>query len=100
MNERIFMGFRIRVVWPNGSIRWVRKTNEKLGFTKKKSKSHRFEFKIDAYTALSHSTGCTPEIAHASKLICVWKRIKKKTNGGVVCDVVDGPCACGAWHKK
>ncbi len=20
------------------------------------------------------------------------------TNGGVRCDVVDGPCACGAWH--
>ena len=22
------------------------------------------------------------------------------TNGGVKCDVVEGPCACGAWHKK
>lgn len=20
------------------------------------------------------------------------------TNGGVRCDVVSGPCACGAWH--
>lgn len=20
------------------------------------------------------------------------------TNGGVKCDVVSGPCACGAWH--
>jgi hypothetical protein len=20
------------------------------------------------------------------------------TNGGVRCDVVEGPCACGAWH--
>ena len=19
-------------------------------------------------------------------------------NGGVVCDMIDGPCACGAWH--
>jgi hypothetical protein len=19
-------------------------------------------------------------------------------NGGVACDVVDGPCSCGAWH--
>jgi hypothetical protein len=21
------------------------------------------------------------------------------TNGGVSCDVPEGPCACGAWHK-
>ena len=20
------------------------------------------------------------------------------TNGGVQCDVTEGPCACGAWH--
>ena len=20
------------------------------------------------------------------------------TNGGIRCDVTDGPCACGAWH--
>lgn len=22
----------------------------------------------------------------------------QRTNGGVLCDVDDGPCACGAWH--
>lgn len=22
------------------------------------------------------------------------------SNGGVACDVADGPCACGAWHNK
>ena len=22
------------------------------------------------------------------------------TNGGTKCDVIDGPCSCGAWHKK
>lgn len=22
------------------------------------------------------------------------------TNGGVVCDMIDGPCACGAWHCR
>lgn len=21
------------------------------------------------------------------------------TNGGVKCDVAEGPCACGAWHN-
>lgn len=21
-----------------------------------------------------------------------------QTNGGVACDTVSGPCACGAWH--
>jgi len=21
-------------------------------------------------------------------------------NGGVACDVTDGPCACGGWHKS
>ena len=21
------------------------------------------------------------------------------TNAGLVCDALDGPCACGAWHK-
>ncbi len=22
------------------------------------------------------------------------------TNGGAKCDVLEGPCACGAWHTK
>lgn len=22
------------------------------------------------------------------------------TNGGTKCDVLEGPCACGAWHTK
>jgi hypothetical protein len=22
------------------------------------------------------------------------------SNGGEECDVVDGPCACGAWHSR
>jgi len=22
------------------------------------------------------------------------------SNGGVKCDTVEGPCACGAWHEK
>ncbi len=21
-----------------------------------------------------------------------------RTNGGINCDVLEGPCACGAWH--
>jgi len=21
-------------------------------------------------------------------------------NGGQKCDVTDGPCSCGAWHRK
>ncbi len=25
-------------------------------------------------------------------------RADVRTNGGVVCDVTNGPCACGAWH--
>jgi len=24
--------------------------------------------------------------------------ISKKTNGGIICDTTNGPCACGAWH--
>jgi len=23
-----------------------------------------------------------------------------RSNGGIRCDVDDGPCACGAWHKQ
>ena len=26
------------------------------------------------------------------------KYVDLGTNGGTRCDVVDGPCACGAWH--
>lgn len=22
------------------------------------------------------------------------------SNGGTKCDVTDGPCACGAWHRR
>ena len=22
------------------------------------------------------------------------------SNGGVLCDTLEGPCACGAWHTK
>jgi len=24
----------------------------------------------------------------------------KQTNAGQVCDMLDGPCSCGAWHKS
>lgn len=26
------------------------------------------------------------------------KNVPIKRNGGVICDVIFGPCACGAWH--
>lgn len=25
--------------------------------------------------------------------------IKTRSNGGVICDNMNGPCSCGAWHK-
>jgi len=25
--------------------------------------------------------------------------MRKRSNGGVECDVIEGPCACGAWHR-
>ena len=28
------------------------------------------------------------------------KHIDFGTNGGTHCDVILGPCACGAWHQK
>lgn len=24
----------------------------------------------------------------------------RRTNGGVECDMLYGPCACGAWHRR
>jgi len=27
------------------------------------------------------------------------KHVDLGTNGGVRCDVTEGPCACGGWHE-
>ena len=32
------------------------------------------------------------------RLIDAHEDIIGRTNGGVRCDIIDGPCACGAWH--
>lgn len=39
---------------------------------------------------------CAPLPCHGNVLI----ELIHRTNGGVECDMFDGPCACGAWHKK
>ena len=26
------------------------------------------------------------------------ERVSTRTNGGKRCDVISGPCSCGAWH--
>lgn len=32
-----------------------------------------------------------------NRLVCYCGNML--TNGGVPCDMEDGPCACGAWHS-
>ncbi len=33
-----------------------------------------------------------------SEILDAHATVKLGRNGGVDCDVVSGPCACGAWH--
>jgi hypothetical protein len=31
-------------------------------------------------------------------LLAIEGKRTGRTNGGIPCDVVSGPCSCGAWH--
>lgn len=42
---------------------------------------------------------CYVDGALDSRLIDAHSRyVDLGSNGGVRCDTIDGPCACGAWH--
>ena len=43
---------------------------------------------------------CSPLICHGNVLVELLEaqNNKVKYNGGVKCDMTEGPCACGAWH--
>jgi len=41
---------------------------------------------------------CSPHECHGDVLVELLEEQKPKYNGGVKCDMTEGPCACGAWH--
>ncbi len=65
---------------------------EKIEDIKKNTKNHRHNF--NELQACCMVDGCIDtELMEAHT-----KYASLGENGGVKCDVVDGPCACGAWH--
>lgn len=41
---------------------------------------------------------CVVDGAVSGLLMEAHTDVSTRSNGGIKCDVFDGPCACGAWH--
>jgi hypothetical protein len=112
MSDRRLVGYRVRVNY-GPYVFWLR-AEKNFDLSLLKENAVLFDEKDEAKVALDQTKGCPWFISTFSKILRVYrkKKIRKidavetnasinvPTNGGVECDVIDGPCACGAWHQK
>lgn len=65
---------------------------EKLIDIKAHPENHRHDF-----TSLIHC--CTDDTGAVDAGLLQAHAGLLGRNGGIACDVLEGPCSCGAWHK-